>query len=116
MLLQPQVELGGFGHLLIGEIVCREHQGLDALDHGIQKGHHAPDDGQTQHRVFVPHQLQLLHLGHQSLRRTDHDGLLLRSAHEDALNECLPADGSAESLFFLVFSHEFIILSASPSV
>ena len=116
VLFQPLVEFRGLGRLVLGEIVRREHQRLDALDHGVQKRHHAPNNGQPQHGVLIPHQLQLLHLGHQPLRRAHHDGLLLRPAHEDALNERLPADGRAEGLFFFFYSHEFTILSASPPV
>ena len=81
MLFQPQVEFGGLGGLVIREIIRREHQRLDPLDHGIQKGHHAPDNGQAQDGVLVPHQLQLLHLGHQALRGPDHNGLLFRPTH-----------------------------------
>ena len=34
MLFQPLIQLIGLGALLLGEIVRREHEGLDAVDHG----------------------------------------------------------------------------------
>ena len=36
MLLQPCIQLGGLGGRIVGEVVRREHQGLDALDHRVQ--------------------------------------------------------------------------------
>ena len=103
VLLQPLIQLGGLDVFVLGVIVGGEHQGLDAPDHGVQKRDGPPDDGPAQNGVLVLDQGQLLHLGHQALRRADHDGLLFRPAHENALDQGLTADGGAELL--VVFFH-----------
>ena len=112
VLFQPQVQLGGLGGLVVGEVVRREHQGLDAPDHGVQKGHGPPQDGKAQNGVFVLDKCQLLHLGHKALRGAHHNGLLFRATHEDALNESLSADGGAECAGF-VFHRRCKFLSVS---
>ena len=43
--LKPPVELARLGDVLVGEIVRRKHQRLDALDHRIDERHRAADDG-----------------------------------------------------------------------
>ena len=88
--------------LLLGEEVRRVHQRLHAADHGVHKGHSAAQHGQTENGIAVADELQLLDLLDQPLLGADDDGLLFRSAHEDALNERLTADGGAEFGFCLV--------------
>ena len=101
VLFQPPVQLAGLGVLLVGKVVCGEHQRLDAGDHGAEKGDGAAEDGDPQNGVFVLDESPLRHLGDQSLRRADHDGVLLRSAHENAFDQRLSADGGAERALFL---------------
>ena len=103
VLLQPLIQLGGLDVFVLGVIVGGEHQGLDAPDHGVQKRDGPPEDGPAQNGILILDQGQLLHLGHQALRRADHDGLLFRPAHENALDQGLTADGGAELL--VVFFH-----------
>ena len=101
LLLQPQIELRRLA-LLLGEEVRRVHQRLHAADHGVHKGHSAAQHGQAENGIAVTDELQLLDLLDQPLLGADDDGLLFRSAHEDALNERLTADGGAEFGFCLV--------------
>ena len=101
LLLQPQIELRRLA-LLLGEEVRRVHQRLHAADHGVHKGHSAAQHGQAENGIAVADELQLLDLLDQPLLGADDDGLLFRSAHEDALNERLTADGGAEFGFCLV--------------
>ena len=93
----PLFELGGF-FLLFRVELRRPHEGLHAVDQGADEGEHAPDEGQTQGRVLVLDELQFILLDLQTtLLVADHDGLLLRAAHHDALDEGLSTDGGAES-------------------
>ena len=101
VLFQPLVELAGLGILVVGEIVRREHQRLDACDHGADERHSAPEDGNTQNGIPILDKFSLRHLGDQSLRRANHDGVLLRAAHENSFNQRLSADGGAEGALFL---------------
>ena len=101
VLFQPLVEFAGLGILLIREIVRRKHQRLDAGDHGADERHGAAEDRHAQNGVLAPDKLPLCDLGDQSLRRADHDGVLLRSAHEDTFDQRLPADSGAERALFL---------------
>ena len=100
VLLQPLIQLGGLGIFIVGIVIGGEHQGLDAPDHGVQKRDGPPNDGPAQDGVLVLDQGQLLHPGHQALRRADHNGLLLRPAHKDALDQGLATDGRAELVVF----------------
>ena len=45
LFFKPLVEFARLGDVLIGEIVRRKHQRLDALDHRIDERHSAADDG-----------------------------------------------------------------------
>ena len=104
VLFQPLVKLAGLGALVIGEVVRREHQRLDAGDDGADEGGHAPDDGPAQNGEFILDEFPLRHLGDQPLGGADDDGVLLRPAHEDALDQRLAANGGAEG-FLLFFCH-----------
>ena len=101
VLFQPLVEFAGLGVLLIREIVRRKHQRLDAGDHGADERHGAAEDRHAQNGVLAPDELPLCDLSDQSLWRADHDGVLLRSAHEDTFDQRLPADSGAERALFL---------------
>ena len=45
LFFKPLVEFARLGDVLVGEIVRRKHQRLDALDHRIDERHRAADDG-----------------------------------------------------------------------
>ena len=115
--LQPLFKLGRLAHLVLRVKVRRIHQGLDPLDHGVQKIHRAPDEGPAQNGVPLLDEVQLLHLFHQvSLLVPHHDGLLFRPPHENAFNEGLSADAGAEAgPVLLIFCHvngqSFLIMS-----
>src|SRR5699024_3237970 len=112
LLVQPLLELGGLlrRQVLLRVEVRGEHQGLHPPVHAVQEGDAAPDQGKPQDRVAVPDQLQLLLLDHQSLGASDHNGLLLRAPHEDALNQRLSADGGAEGAAVFLFCHSSAFL------
>ena len=103
LLLQPQIEPRRLA-LLLGEEVRRVHQRLHAGDDRAEERGHTANDGPAQNGELVLDKFPLRHLGHQPLRGADNDGVLLRPAHEDTLDQRLAADGGAECAL-LVFCH-----------
>ena len=98
LLIQPLLKFRGLPHILLGVVVGREHEGLDALDHAVQECDAPADEGQSQDRVAVPDELEGLLLDDQALGPPDDDTLLFRAPHKDALDEGLSADGGAKAL------------------
>ena len=116
-LFQPLLELGGGLLLLVVRIELRRpHEGLHPLHQGGQEVDHPADERDAQDGVPVLDELEFLFLDLQlPLLVAHHDGLLLRPPHEDALNECLAANGGAEGAVlrrFTVFlgfhSHSYL--------
>ena len=96
VLFDPEIDLAGLLLLVLGQQVGRIGQRLHALDHRVEKHDDAADERPAEDRVLFLDQVQLLDLLDHAVLRAADDGLLCRTAHEDALNERLPADGCAE--------------------
>ena len=100
LLVQPAFKSGGLlCSCLLGEVVGGEHESLDALDHAVEKGDAAPNQGQPQNGIPVFDESQFLFLDDQTLGAPDYDALFFRAPHQDALDKRLPTDGGSE-LFF----------------
>jgi hypothetical protein len=65
MLFDPAVQPARLLLLLLRQLLGRPHQGLDALDHRVEKGNDAPDEGPAQDGVPLLDEPELLHLGDQ---------------------------------------------------
>ena len=96
VLFDPEIDLAGLLLLVLGQQVGRIGQRLHALDHRVEKHDDAADERPAEDRVLFLDQVQLLDLLDHAVLRAADDGLLCRAAHEDALDERLPADGCAE--------------------
>ena len=96
VLFDPEVDLARLLLLVLGQQVGRIGQRLHALDHRVEKHDDAADERPAEDRVLFLDQVQLLDLLDHAVLRAADDGLPGRAAHEDALNERLPADGRAE--------------------
>ena len=96
MPLDPEVDLAGLLLLVLGQEVGGIRQRLHALDHRVKKHDHAADERPAEDRVLFADPVQLLDLLDHAVLRAADDGLPGRAAHEDALDERLPADGCAE--------------------
>ena len=116
--IQPLFEFGGLRNLFLRVEVGGVHQGLHTVDHGGQEVDRAPDQGPAQDGVPVLDEPQLLHLFHQfAVLVPDHDGLLFRAPHQDAFDQRLSADASAEGAGLVFFCHgnSFLRLVTSQS-
>ena len=96
MPLDPEVDLAGLFLLVLGQEVGGIRQRLHALDHRVKKHDHAADERPAEDRVLFLDKVQLVDLFDQPVLGAADDGLLFRAAHENALDEGLPADGRAE--------------------
>ena len=110
-LFNPALQLGRFAAaaLLLGEILGGKQQRPNAVDHGAAKGENTADKRHSGQGGALFRQLQLVNLFHQTILRTDHNGLFIGAPHKDAFNEGLSADQCFElltaALCFLLFCH-----------
>ena len=114
MSLQPLLELRGFTALLLVRVeIGGIHERLDALHHGAQKGKRPPDKRNTENRVMLLREFQFFGFDHQfAVLVPDNNGLLVRAAHIDALDQRLTADRGTETagglVVLLLFRHSLL--------
>jgi len=101
LLFQPELKLCGLHTLVLRIEVGREEQGLNSPVHGVQKGDPAPDKGQAKDGKALLDQLELFGAHFKSpIGTADDNGLLLGATHQNALDQCLSANGSTEDGLF----------------
>ena len=93
----PFVDLIRFLLLFQGNQARRVHQGLHPLDHRIDKGYAAAHQRPAEEGILLPQQVKLFNLLREALFGPADDCLLLRTPHQDALDQGLSADGGSEA-------------------
>ena len=99
LLFQPKVKFRRFLRftIRIGGKIGRTHQCLYTGDLGIKEVDCAANKGPAQNG-FLLRQLSSHYFDGQLAFGSDHDGILLGTAHHDALDQCLTADHRFEFL------------------
>ena len=103
---EPEVEFCGLLLLVLGELLRRISDGLHAVHHRADEHGYTAQEGDLCRRIRLDRLDLVLEA---SVREAADDGLLLRSPHQNTLDQRLTADagfkGAYGLIIFVVFCH-----------